>query len=47
VFVKGNLYSIADPEEMRSDLQNNMTYVYDKDGEEIEILVSDIEFIEM
>lgn len=47
VFVSGNYYSILDPEEMRNDLQNDMTYVYDKDGGEKEIRIADIEFIEL
>jgi hypothetical protein len=47
VFVDGNHYSVLDPEEMRNDLQNDITYVYDEDGEEKEIRIADIEFIEM
>ena len=47
VFANGKHYSILDPSEMRNDLKNDSTYVYDKDGEEYEIKVSDIEFIEI
>ncbi len=47
VFANGNHYSILDPEEMRHDLKNDSTFVYDEDGGEHEIKVSDIEFLEI
>jgi hypothetical protein len=47
VFANGQYYSILDPEEMRNDLQNTETYVYTKDGDEVKIAVSDIEFLEI
>jgi hypothetical protein len=47
VSVNGKLYSILDPDEMRSDLQNDTTLVYDEEGGEQEVKISDIEFIEI
>jgi len=46
VFVKGKMYSILDPEEMKNDLSNKSTFVYDEEGSESEVNISDIEFIE-
>ena len=47
VFAKGKHYSIMDPEEMRNDLQNDSTFLYDEDGGEHEVKIEDIEFIEL
>jgi hypothetical protein len=47
VFANGKMYSIIDPEEMKADLQNDSTFVNDEDGEEFEIKIEDIEFIEL
>jgi hypothetical protein len=46
VFANGNHYSV-DAENMRNDLRNPSIIVTDEDGEEFEIKVSDIEFIEL
>lgn len=46
VFANGNHYSV-DAEDMRNDLRNPSIIVTDEDGEEFEIKVSDIEFIEL
>ena len=46
VFANGNRYSV-DAEDMRNDLRNPSIIVTDEDGEEFEIKVSDIEFIEL
>jgi len=47
VFANGKMYSIIDPEEMKADLQNDSAFFTDKDGEEFEIKIKDIEFIEL
>lgn len=46
IFANGKHYSV-DVEEMRHDLQNPTVIATDEDGEEFEIKVSDIEFIEI
>jgi hypothetical protein len=35
------------PEEMRNDLQNDSTFLYDEDGGEYEVKIEDIEFIKL
>lgn len=46
IFANGKLYAV-DPENMRNDLQNPVVIAVDEDGEEFDINVSDIEFIEL
>lgn len=46
VFVNGKLYAV-EPENMRHDLQDTYVLGVDEDGEEYDIDVSDIEFIEL
>jgi len=46
VFANGKLYSV-EPENMRHDLKSPYILGGDEDGEEYEIAVSDIEFIEI
>lgn len=45
VFANGQEYSLLDTDEMKNDLNNTITYGYTKDGDEVELKVSDIEFI--
>lgn len=47
IFVNGSYYSIDDPNELKNDLESDLVYGYDKDGEEHELEVADIEFIEI
>jgi hypothetical protein len=46
IFANGKHYGV-DAEMMRSDLQNPVVIAMDEDGEEYDINVSDIEFIEL
>lgn len=45
IFANGMTLSV-EPDDLRSDLQNTSVIATDSDGEEIEVQVSDIEFIE-
>jgi len=45
IFSNGKYYAV-DPEEMRHDLRSDSIYGSDEDGEEYEIQIRDIEFIE-
>lgn len=45
IFSDGKYYTV-DPDEMRHDLRSDSTYGTDEDGEEYEIQIRDIEFIE-
>ena len=47
VFANGKHYSIIDPEEMKNDLKSDTTFVTDEDGEEFEVKIEDIEFVEL
>jgi hypothetical protein len=47
VFANGKHYSIIDPSEMKNDLKSDTTFVNDEDGEEFEVKIEDIEFIEL
>ena len=45
IFSDGKYYTV-DPEELRHDLKSDLIYGTDEDGEEYEIQIRDIEFIE-
>ena len=47
IFANGKHFSVGDIDELKNDLQSDTVYLYGDDGEEAEVKIQDIEFIDL